>query len=357
MTTAQPLRVGLRVPPLPPSEALTRFVGRSVEGGFNSLWWPDHLMGFSTPGLWAIDPPSVQSLNVYADPFVAITSCADVLGSVDVGTCVTDAIRRSPATLAQTTLSVDWAVAGRMILGLGAGEAANYRPYGIDIESPAERLDTAARQIRELFDSPGPNDDGAILSLRARDADNPPQLWLATHGPRGQRLTGQVADGWMPQNIDLRSWEAGREVVQTAARESGRDVDDIELALSVDVVVADTRAEAVALLAHPVIRSSCLTLPPSEFARYGVSHPLGRSAFYTLIPTRDKGELLAAAMKVPDAMVADFVIHGDVDDVVTAIRSYSGLQHVRLSDLGSATRQIKGGLKRLLAISSALQGA
>ena len=58
---------------------------------------------------------------------------------------------------------------------------------------------------------------------------------------------------------------------------------------------------------------------------------------------------------IPDELVRDVIVHGDVDDVVTAIGRYPELDHVRLSDLGGAARPGRGGLARLTAVAAALR--
>jgi phthiodiolone/phenolphthiodiolone dimycocerosates ketoreductase len=349
------LRVGLRVPPIGPSARLRAFVERCVSAGIDSLWWPDHLMGIATPALWPASPPELIGLHVYCDPFIAMASCSDVLGEVMIGTCVTDAVRRSPASLAQSAMTLDWAVGGPVVLGLGAGERANYEPYGIKIDSASRVLDGAARQIRRLIDDPGPHADGAVLGLRPHDPAHPPALWLAAHGPRGLALTGQVADGWFPTQVGPQTWAAGRAAVRAAAVSSGRNPDSLEYALALDVVLADSRAEAVALLSHPVIRATCLLLPPSAFARYGVQHPLGRSALESLVPTLDGERMRTAADAVPEGLVRETVVHGDVADVIAAISQYRDLDHIRLSDLAGAVRPGRGGLARLAAVAAAFR--
>lgn len=346
----------MRVPPAPPSARLQRLVERFVAGGVDSLWWADHLMSFASPELWedAEGAPSEQALHTYVDPFVAMTWCASFIGSTTVGTCVTDAVRRMPASLAQTALSVDHAVAGQVVLGLGAGEVANYRPYGWDVPSPAGRFEDATRQIRAYLDGPGPDKDGAIVALRPPEGSAGPQLWLAAHGPRGFRLVGECADGWLPTGLDAETWGAGRDAISDAAIAYGRSPGDITMAASLDVVVQDTRQEAVDLLQHPAVRHVCLLSPPATFRRYGVEHPLGASAISSLIATTDGHRLLAAARAIPDRMVEEQVIHGTVDDVVAQIKRYEGLQHVRLSDLSGAVSP-GGGADRLLAVMEGLR--
>jgi phthiodiolone/phenolphthiodiolone dimycocerosates ketoreductase len=312
-------------------------------------------MALSTPGLWPDRDVDPVALHQYADPFVAMASCGDVLGDVDVGVAVTDLIRRSAATVAQTTLTVDWAVRGRMLVGVGSGEAANYRPYGATVAAPFTNFSEGTRQLRRLLDEPGPFPDGTVLGLRPRDPARPPQLWLAAHGPRGLRLTGEIADGWLPTQLPPERWTKGLQAVRAAAEAAGRAPSSVAAGLALDVVVADTRAEARRLLEHPVVRASCLFLDEAAFAAHGLAHPLGGSAFMSMIPTLEGERLVEAAAAVPMGLVEQHVVHGDVTDVAAAIRCYPSLEHVRLSDLGATVRPGRGSLARLLAVGDELR--
>jgi phthiodiolone/phenolphthiodiolone dimycocerosates ketoreductase len=350
------MKVGIRVPPAPPFDRMRRLISRLRAGGVDSFWWADHLMAFGSPALWGESrgAPDLSALHSYADPFVCMAACANETGEADVGTCVTDAVRRMPATILQSALSVDHLVSGRVLIGLGAGEAANYRPYGWNVSSPAGRLEEAAHSIRRLLDHPEPDASGAIMGLRPRSTSAGPELWLAAHGPRGLALTGQLADGWIPTNLALERWLSGRAAVRVAALESGRSADDVQMGLSLDVVVQDSHEQAHEILRHPAVRMMCLLLPEDEFARYGMVHPLGGSALHSIVPTLSGEALAQAAASIKDEMVHDHVVHGTPDDVVTSIGAYSGLDHVRLSDLSSSGGGRGGGSERLLTIVSGL---
>lgn len=352
------MKIGVRVPPAPPSPRLAGLIERLVTGGVDSLWWGDHLMAYSSPSLWegSSATPSELALHTYSDPFVVMAWCANIIGEdTMVGTCVTDAVRRMPATLAQTALTLDHIVRGKVVLGLGSGEIANYQPYGWDVPSPAARFEDATRRIRSLLDDPGPDPDGGILALRPPAGSPGPELWLAAHGPRGLRLTGELADGWLPVSMDAEEWLVGRKEICRAADSVGRDPAAISMGISLDVVLQDTHDEAAELLQHPAIRQLCLMQSPAVFARYGVPHPLGGRAFSTLVPTLDGLGLLAAARAIPDRLVSDCVIHGTVEEVALTIKKYEGLSHLRLSDLSGAVRPGGGGTDRLLALAQALR--
>jgi phthiodiolone/phenolphthiodiolone dimycocerosates ketoreductase len=344
------VKVGVRIPSVPPFDRMRRLVSRLAEGGADSFWWADHLMAFSAPSLWEgrEDAPDEMALHVYADPFVCMAACAEAAGDADVGTCVTDAVRRMPATLLQSALSVDHLVAGRVILGIGAGEVANYRPYGWDVASPAARFEEAARAIRGLMEHPEPDEAGAIMGLRPAKGTGP-ELWLAAHGPHGLALAGELADGWIPTNLDLARWTAARDSIRSAERKAGRREGSVELGLSIDVVLQDSHAQAHELLRHPAIRSLCLLLPDEVFANYGMTHPLGGSALHNLIATRSGPTLLKAVNEIDDDLVHDHILHGSPDEVGAVLASYPGLDHVRMSDL-SGIGGIHGGVARLLAV-------
>ncbi len=326
--------VGVAVGAVPPFGSMRRRLERQTAAGIASFWWPDHLVAFHSHALWATGGLATlqPDPHAYADPFVCMAACADSAGDALIGVCVTDAVRRMPATLAQTVMSLDHLAPGRVVLGLGAGEYANYAPYGWDVASPARRLEEAAAQIRRLLDDGTPDERGAVLGLRPPTGSNGPQLWIAAHGPKGYGVTGRYADGWVPNFLARDAWLAGRDAVASSAREVGRDPEAITYGLSAQVVVAASHDEAHELLDHPILRAYGLLLGPERFADVGASHPLGGGGLSHLVASRDDGSQLAAARAVPFAVVHDYVLHGTAAEVAAQIGAYEGLDHVVLWD-------------------------
>lgn len=321
--------------------------------GISSFWWPDHLVAFHSRDLWATGGLAgiQRDPHTYADPFLCMAACADAAGEALLGVCVTDAVRRMPASLAQTAMTLDHLAPGRVVLGLGSGERANYVPYGWDVESPARRLEQAAAQIRRLFDDGTPDEHGAVLGLRPPVGSRGPQLWIAAHGPKGYAVTGSYADGWVPNFLGRDSWQAGRDAVASAARAAGRDPDALTYGLSAQVVVADTHEDAHRLLEHPILRAYGLLLGPDRFEAVGASHPLGGGGLSHMVASRDDGDQLAAARAVPFEVVHDYVLHGTADEIASQIRGYDGLDHavlwdpVPLVDLDAARASAAGVLE------------
>lgn len=326
------IQVGSRVPIVPPFDAIRATVAAEVAAGAGSVWWPDHLLSFNSPDFWPERSLSVPDVHTYLDPFVCMAACADVAGDALLGVAVTDGVRRMPATLAQTALSIDHIAPGRVVLGLGAGEPANYVPFGWNVESAADRFAEAATAIRTHFDDAGPDESGAVMGLRASPSAGGPQLWLAAHGPRGLALTGAVADGWLPYHLDVDEWHAARGVVRSAAGDAGRPAGAVTLGLSVNAVIADDVETARATLDHPVVRALALLFPERWYRRLDLEHPLGASGLHSLIATRMGAKLRTAIEKVPFEILERFVPHGTPADIAGHLRRHEGLEHVRLAD-------------------------
>jgi phthiodiolone/phenolphthiodiolone dimycocerosates ketoreductase len=326
--------VGVAVGAVPPFSSMRRRVERQAAAGIRSFWWPDHLVGFHSAELWSTGQlATIQpDPHAYADPFICMASCADSAGGALIGVCVTDAVRRMPATLAQTAMTLDHLAPGRVVVGLGAGEHANYAPYGWSVDSPADRLEVAAAQIRRLFDDGTPDEHGAVLGLRPPEGSRGPQLWIAAHGPRGYGVAGRYADGWIPNFLSRDAWRAGRDAVRHAARDAGRDPDRIVCGLSAQVVIAGDHEAAHRLLEHPILKAFALLLPPERFEAAGSTHPLGGGGLRHMLASNDSGTLLAAAQAVPFEVVHDYILHGTAEEVAARIAEYDGLDHAVLWD-------------------------
>lgn len=324
--------VGYRVSAAPPFGAMRASVAADAAAGAASFWWPDHLLSFHVPELWDDGTRSVVDLHRYADPFLCMAACADAAGDALLGVSVTDAIRRMPATLVQTAMTLDHLAPGRVVLGLGAGETANYAPFGWGVPSPAARLEQAAGTIRRFLDDPGPDQAGGVLGLRPPPGSPGPRLWLGAHGPKGFDVTGRYADGWLPYLLDLGEWHAGRDAIRAAAAAAGRDPDRITVGLQVNAVIADDHDAAHAVLDHPALRALALLFPERWYERAGLRHPLGGSGLHALVATRMGPRLREAADAVPASFVHDHVPHGTPAEIAAHVRRHDGVQHVRLAD-------------------------
>jgi alkanesulfonate monooxygenase SsuD/methylene tetrahydromethanopterin reductase-like flavin-dependent oxidoreductase (luciferase family)/iron-sulfur cluster repair protein YtfE (RIC family) len=114
---------------------------------------------------------------------------------------------RPPAVLAGAAASLDILSNGRVELGLGSGAFGRaIAALGGPERRPGEAVDAleeAIHVIRSLW-SPGPpvTFDGRYYTLHGAQPGpfpaHPIGIWLGSYKPRMLRLTGRLADGWVP---------------------------------------------------------------------------------------------------------------------------------------------------------------
>src|SRR5438094_1225381 len=253
------IKVGAMLNAVPPLDLSVGLAVQAEATGYDSVWFPDHLMGWFPRALWTPEASSIVNLlpspHLYLDPTVLIALVGQATQRVALGTGVTDIIRRSPPDVARTFVTLSLATQGRAVLGLGAGERLNTEPYGLDYGKQVSRLEEALHIIRLLWAPRGAPQgagskeaapqgagskeplggepvsfqgrfwtlDRAVLDVDPYQGIAPP-IWLGSHGPRMLRLAGRYADGWLPSYpMDAAEYADRLSVVRSAGREAGRN--------------------------------------------------------------------------------------------------------------------------------------
>jgi alkanesulfonate monooxygenase SsuD/methylene tetrahydromethanopterin reductase-like flavin-dependent oxidoreductase (luciferase family) len=157
---------------------------------------------------------------------------------------------RPPAMLAKAAATIDVLSQGRFELGLGAGGfheaiAAMGGPQHTPKES-VDALEEAIGIIREFW-APAPriDHDGEHYHLHGLKPGPPPPhpigIWLGAYGPRMVRLTGRLADGWLPSvpSIPLEEIPAKQAQIDEAAKRADRDPGAIRRVANVRGTITD----------------------------------------------------------------------------------------------------------------------
>jgi phthiodiolone/phenolphthiodiolone dimycocerosates ketoreductase len=321
--------------------------------GVDSLLLPDHYIGFVPRHLWKPEytpaAKMVPSTDAFFDPFVMLGMMATRYRGVRIGTGVTEAFRRHPATLAQAFVTIDQMTKGRAILGIGNGERENTEPYGMPFTRRVGRLEEALTIIRMLWESRGEPVRFEGPTWRLRDAlfttplykDKAPAIWVAAHAPRMLGITGRFADGWYPtQKMTADEYGAKLTVIRDAARAAGRTFERFEPALQIQVALGAGRRQVLEKLVT-VKPASAMTLlmPGAVWKKHGLAHPLGEQfeGFADIIPNEVPRDAFAAAERqVTPELLGDGISAGTVDEVVAEIRPLlaAGLKHVVMWNVG-----------------------
>jgi alkanesulfonate monooxygenase SsuD/methylene tetrahydromethanopterin reductase-like flavin-dependent oxidoreductase (luciferase family) len=193
---------------------------------------------------------------------------------------------RLPSVLAKSAASLDVLSGGRVELGIGAGafwEAIE--AMGGPRRSPKESVDALREAIAILrgFWSGERSVTVEGEHYRVRGAKPGPQpahgigLWIGAYGPRMLRLTGAVADGWLPSLGRMEPDEvlAKHRAIDEAAQAAGRDPGAVRRLANVNVDGdAGAIAERLATLVSE-LRFATLIVSVPDGDPLGFIHRLG----------------------------------------------------------------------------------
>jgi len=267
---------------------------------------------------------------------------------VPLVSAVVDTVRRHPAMLAQTALTIDHLSHGRFILGLGSGESENTLPYGFDFARPVSRFEEALKVIRMLWDSDGPIDfDGRFYTLHHARLDtepydgHPPPIWIGASGPRMLDIAGRYADGWWPAGAWTPEHYAEMlGMVRTSADRAGRDPMAITPCFIQVCFIGKDDAALADILQAPLVKAFLLQVSAETLRGFGFEHPMGPGwrGFHDIDPavlTRERiVEFLAKAR--PEMLLA-IVPHGTPKGVAKIIKTFvdAGLRVPKILDYGA----------------------
>ena len=170
----------------------------------------------------------------FLDMWTLLSTLAKVTERIRLFPDVVNLPLRPPAVLAKAAASLDILSDGRVELGLGSGAFFDaIVSMGGERRSPREAVDAleeAMTVIRALW-TPGraASFEGKYYRLHgARPGPIPPHpigIWLGSYKPRMLRLTGQLADGWIPSvgYADPPDLVEMTRTIDEAAVEAGRD--------------------------------------------------------------------------------------------------------------------------------------
>ena len=148
---------------------------------------------------------------------------------------------RPPVMLAKSAASLDLLTHGRVELGLGSGlSSEGIYAFGGPSRSRGESvtaLEEGIKVIRSFWQSARAatpaSFNGTYYRLSGAQAGpapvHPIGIWLGTYSPRSLRITGRLADGWLPSSPYLppKKVAVAQVTIDHAAENAGRSPGDI----------------------------------------------------------------------------------------------------------------------------------
>jgi len=287
--------------------------------GFNHLKIGDHTL---------IPNPSAQ----YPNANTLLSALGVLTKNVRLSAAVTDPFRRHPVEIAQSIATLDQITGGRTALGIGAGEAMNLVPFGIEYKRPFQRLKEAVEVIKLLWTSTPekPADyNGEIFSLRnaylqIRPFQSPhPPIYIGAAGPKTRELAGAVANGWAPVAVESPSTLA-RHITDVArgAKLNNKTLEEIDVAVTVYTDISSDREDAYRNV-EPIIKSMLIQQREVLKELTGISIPQELSLQH-LDPTNPNimKKIREISESIPRHAVEDVSVIGTPEECIDKIEKF-----------------------------------
>ena len=213
------IRIGIGLGGLEPA----RFVGavQCMERcGFDSLWLSEVL----TTGV--------------LDPLTGLAYAAGVTTRLKLGTTMT-VTARNPVRMAKELATIDQLSKGRLLLVFvpGLTNRLEDQALGVPVKERGAWLDEILPLTRRLWSEDNVVHQGPLfcydgISIQPRPLQNPLEVWLGGNARSALRRAGRLSDGWLPSLCTPAEAQEGREAIQAAAAEVGRQVDPEHFGIS-----------------------------------------------------------------------------------------------------------------------------
>lgn len=292
--------------------------------GFDSVFISDHLQPWNHDGGHA--PASLPWLGALGARTSRITMGTSVL---------TPTIRYHPGVIAQAFATLGELYPGRVVLGVGTGEALNEVTLGLEWPEQKERfarLKESLELIERLWVEDRVDFEGQYYRTHAATIYDKPTLpvpiYIGASGPAATRLAGRVAGGFITTSGKAR--ELYTETLLPALAEglekAGRPSDAIDTLIEVKVsfdhdaerALQDTRFWAPLALSP---EEKMGIEDPMEMQRLANALPIERAASRFIVST-DPEEHVERVLEYVRLGFRHLVFHGPGDDQERFLRLY-----------------------------------
>jgi F420-dependent oxidoreductase-like protein len=184
------------------------------------------------------------------DALTSLAQLAAVTSRIRIGTSIVPVFARSPANLAMAALNLDSMSEGRFFLGLGtSGQLVIEDLHGEKFQKPLTRMREYIDIIRkasrgERLDHQGEFFHTQRFRLRIQPYRPNLPIYIAALSLPSLRLTGELADGWLPIFLAPSRMQAAVAELKAAAEAAGRSLEDIAISPQVSIYITDNIAAA-----------------------------------------------------------------------------------------------------------------
>lgn len=342
------MRLGVVIDDISPRDSMERGV-KAEKLGFDSLWFSDHLM---------------DTGGTRIDPWTTMGAISVSTRKIEMCCAVSDVQRIHPAKMAHMTATLADLSNGRTLLGVGAGEAMNLVPFGIEFDAPrerVERLDEAIQVAKLLWSSNSTNPvsfEGRYFTLDTAWLDLPvrtvvPRVIVgALGGKLALGVAGRVGDGWVSWLNSPETFRKKLDIAKSAARTAGRSeisIQDFRACVWVYTVLTTDRNQIRKALNRA---KRGLLAEGQTLKMMGFERPQGLGNTYQNMLVSDEGAKRIPSVQdsVPDELVTQIVAAGSPSQIIERIEEFrrAGATDAMIHFVGDEQYQMEDFAQRVL---------
>jgi probable F420-dependent oxidoreductase len=190
--------------------------------GADSLWIPEMVYG---------------SL---VDPFIGMAHALARTSHLKVGTGVAVLPGRHPVLVAKQLATLAGLAPRRVlpVFGLKPARPAELAAFPVPPGRRGAVFDESLTLIRQLLSQESVTFAGEFFSVESATVGPPPRpmdIWLGGSAPGALRRVGRLGDGWLASFLTPDEAGAGRQAIEAAAAEAGREIEPDHYGISLAV--------------------------------------------------------------------------------------------------------------------------
>jgi phthiodiolone/phenolphthiodiolone dimycocerosates ketoreductase len=336
-------------------------------------WWPREMWNTDNTPLAALMP----DIDSFPDSFAMAAVGAHA--APGLGMCVsTDALRRGPAELMQTMLTISNLSGRAPIVQLGAGELKQCRPFGWKRSQGLDSLEDHFRYTEAFWATADPVDlvgkrwsfDKAWIGGAKGTR---PRVWGLGGGPKILDLSTTYADGFatMAPNVWTSPDHAGEEIgkLKQVLERKGRDPEAFDFGIWPLVILHDEGQEELveSAFANPLIRWLAAVfgrINMSDWDKEGLESPMPRDWHYAmkLLPIRwTAEEVHRVTVDLPREIFEKAFLIGTPEKVGATLQAYvdAGVTWTMVADVLPFVLnfdQVEDAARRAVEVCAILKG-
>jgi phthiodiolone/phenolphthiodiolone dimycocerosates ketoreductase len=343
------------------------------------LMW-DQLAWFFPPSLWTPENSPMAEYQPDAHSFGDVFMLAGYLhrAAPKLGIVLsTDAVRRGPAEMMQSWLTLSEMTGGRAILQVGAGEAKQCKPFGYKRSQGLGRLEDLLSITNEWWEKKGgPIDrEGNYWTMKnayiGAQMSHKPNLWALGGGPRLLDIATSHADGMA--YVTPHAWDtperAAEEISQLKEQieAKGRDPEKFQFGIWVSALLHEDPDVITQAIANPLMRWMSAVwgrMNQAEWGKIGIKAAMPDDYHYAmkLLPidvTAEEAQEVIARVS-PEQQRLSWV-HGTPQEVGAKLRDFAeaGVTWISVADVLPMTfppDDAAKALDRTLEVCSIIKG-